>query len=238
MINFLKKLLLGKVTRIERTSNSFNPIQKRILNIRAIWNNDHQYDNGIEKIVRLFLSISQLCFPGVYIKYFANKKGSEYQDLAMDFYVLLKVAFPIYILIYHLQEYKMVIYFMVYLLLETVFYIPTLIFASDLFSRPRSYKRSMLLLFFNYIEIVVSFGVLYTLGENMNMPFLTWFDPIYFSIISSNSIGYGDYYPISTFGKVLVSIQAMFFLSFVVLFLNFFSTKVKSKGYFDNEEME
>jgi hypothetical protein len=27
----------------------------------------------------------------------------------------------------------------------------------------------------------------------------------------------------------------MFFLSFVVLFLNFFSSKVKSKGYFDHE---
>jgi hypothetical protein len=27
-------------------------------------------------------------------------------------------------------------------------------------------------------------------------------------------------------------------LSFVVLFLNFFSTKVKNKGYFDNEEIE
>jgi hypothetical protein len=95
----------------------------------------------------------------------------------------------------------------------------------------------MLLLFFNYIEIVVSFAVLYTLGDNMNKPFEHWFDSVYFSLISSNSIGYGDFYPVTTFGKVLVSIQAMFFLSFVVLFLNFFSTKVKSKGYFDDEEI-
>ena len=96
----------------------------------------------------------------------------------------------------------------------------------------------MLLLFFNYIEIVVAFGVLYTLGNNMNKPFEHWFDSIYFSLVSSNSIGFGDYYPITTFGKALVSIQAIFFLSFVILFLNFFSTKVKSKGYFDNEEVE
>jgi hypothetical protein len=39
------------------------PYSKRILNIKAIWNNDHQDDNGIEKIVRLFLSSSQLFFP-------------------------------------------------------------------------------------------------------------------------------------------------------------------------------
>ena len=224
----LKKLLVGKVSR--NYTPKYNPIQKRILNIRAIWNNDHQDDNGIEKIVRLFLSFSQLLFPGVYIKYFANKIKYEYQDLAMDVYVLAKVTFPFLILKNHWQEHPFLIWIMVYVLFETVLYIPTLIFASDLFSKPRSYKRSMLLLFFNYLEIVFAFGVLYTLGDNMNKPFDHWFDSIYFSIVSSNSIGFGDYYPITTYGKILVSIQSMFFLYFVVLFLNFFSKKVKTKG--------
>jgi len=236
MKEFLKKLLVGKVTNKDKPK--FNPIERRILNIRAIWNNDHQFDNGIEKIVRLFLSSSQLLFPGVYIKYFASKLGYVYQDLVLDLYVIAKVAFPLLILINEWQHIECVIWIMIYVLLETVLYIPTLIFASDLFNRPRSYKRSMLLLFFNYIEIVVSFGVLYTLGNNMNVPFEHWFDSIYFSVVSANSIGFGDYYPVTTYAKVLVSIQAMFFLTFVVLFLNFFSTKVKSKGYFDNEELE
>ena len=235
-MGFLKKLLIGKVS--EDFKPKYNPIERRILNIKSIWNNDHQDDNGIEKIVRLLLSSSQLLFPGLYIKYIANKIGHEYQDLALDFYVLAKFVFPIVILTNQWQYHHMVMGIMVYLLLETVLYIPTLIFASDLFNKPRSYKRSMLLLFFNYMEIVISFAVLYTHGDNMNKPFEHWFDPIYFSIVSSNSIGFGDYYPITTFGKVLVSLQAMFFLSFVVLFLNFFSNKVKNKGYFDNEEIE
>ncbi len=234
MNTILRKLLVGKVSRNYKPK--LNPIQKSILNIRAIWNNDHQDDNGIEKMVRLFLSGSQLLFPGIYIKYFACKKGYEYQDLALDFYVVGKVVFPLLTLINGWQSISYIVWILIYLLLETVLYIPTLIFASDLFSRPRSYKRSMLLLFFNYLEIVVSFGVLYTLGENMNKPFDHWFDPIYFSMVSSSSIGFGDYYPVTTFGKVLVSLQAMFFLSFVVLFLNFFSTKVKSKGYFGDAE--
>ncbi len=233
MKSFLKKLLVGKISKKEK--QRFNPIEKRILNIRSIWNNDHQDDNGIEKIFRLFLSISQLFFPGIYIKYLASKKGFEYQDLAMDAFVLIKVIFPVLILKYHWFDNPLIVWIMVYLLLETVLYIPTLIFASDMLSRPRSYKRSMLLLFFNYLEIVIAFGVLYSCGNHMNKPFTHWFDPIYFSIITSNSVGYGDYYPITTFAKVLVSIQAMFFLSFVVLFLNFFSAKVKSKGYFDSE---
>jgi hypothetical protein len=238
MKQFLKKLLLGKISKKDRVRFNLNPIQKRILNIRAIWNNDHQDDNGIEKVVRLFLSISQLLFPGVYIKYFAEKRGYGYQDLAMDIYVLAKVAFPLLILIYGWQEYNIIIWLMIYLLLETILYIPTLIFASDMLSRPRSYKRSMLLLFFNYIEIVITFGVLYSCGNHMNMPFKTWYDPIYFSMITSASIGYGDFVPVSAYAKFLVSVQALFFLSFVVLFLNFFSNKVKNKGYFDHESEE
>ena len=236
MRHFLRKLLLGKITKDDKSLLKINPIQKRILNIQSIWNNDHQEDNGIEKIFRLFLSISQLVFPGVYIKYIFSRKNYEYQDISMDFYIILKLVFPIYILKNNLQDQNILIYIMVYVLLETVLYIPTLIFASDMLSRPRSYKRSMLLLFLNYLEIVFAFAVLYTLGDNMNKPFTHWFDAIYFSIITANSVGYGDFYPITPFAKVLVSIQAMFFLSFVVLFLNFFSAKVKNKGYFDNED--
>lgn len=236
MIRILKKLLIGNGTKFETATQ--NPIQKSIHNIKAIWNNDHQDDNGIEKIIRLFLSSSQLLFPGIYIKFLANKKGPQYVDLSLDFYVLLKVLFPILILINHWQVFNFVIYGMVYVLLETILYIPTLIFASDTFSKPRSYRRSMLLLFFNYLEIVFAYAVLYTCGNHLNKPFHHWFDAIYFSIITSSSIGYGDYYPITTYGKFLVSTQALLFLFFVVLFLNFFSTKIKAKGYFDHGSKE
>jgi hypothetical protein len=235
-MGFLKKLLIGKVS--ENYKPKYNPIERRILNIRSIWNNDHQDDNGIEKIFRLFLSISQLFFPGIYVKTLASKINFAYKDLAMDCYILLKTFFPLLLLMNHWQEHKILIWLLVYLILETILYIPTLIFASDLFNRPRSYKRSMLLLFFNYLEVIMSFGVFYTLGNNTNIPFGHWSDALYFSLMTTNTIGYGDYYPITTYGKFLASVQAMFFLSFVILFLNFFSTKVKSKGYFDNENSD
>jgi len=236
MKKFFKTLFLGKITKAQKPR--FNPIQKRIQNIKSIWNNEHQDDNGIEKIVRLFLSSSQLLFPGVYIKYFASRNRYEYQDLAMDCYILAKVFFPIFILIYQWQWSPMIIWILIYLLLETILYIPTLIFASDLISRPRSYKRSMLLLFFNYLEIVVAYAVLYSYGNYLNKSFTHWFDAIYFSIITSSSVGYGDYFPVTPIGKFLVSTQSLLFLVFVVLFLNFFTTKIQSKGYFDHENFD
>lgn len=234
--SILAKLLIGNVSRLPQSK--YNPIQKRILNIKSIWNNDHQDDNGIEKIIRLLLSFSQMLFPGIYIKYLAWKKGNEYEDLALDLYVLIKVTFPLLLIVYDWHQFHFLIWILIYFLLETILYIPTLIFASDLFSRPRSYKRSMLLLFFNYLEIVLAYAVLYSCGNNLNKPFLHWSDAVYFSIITSSSIGYGDFYPVTTYGKFLVSTQALLFLFFVVLFLNFFSTQIKSKGYFDHENKE
>jgi len=126
--------------------------------------------------------------------------------------------------------------FMLYLLLETVLYIPTLIFASDLFSKPRSFKRSILLLFLNYVEIIFAFAVLYSCGNYLNKPFTNSFDAIYFSTITLSTIGYGEFYPVTLVGKILASSQAILFLFFAILFLNFFTTKIKGKGYFDQDD--
>jgi hypothetical protein len=94
----LFKLLLGNFTRIKEPIQSYSKE-----NSKAIWNNDHQDDNGIEKIVRLFLSSSQLFFPEFILSIYSLKKGAEYEDLAVDLYVILKVSFPL-ILMNHWQN--------------------------------------------------------------------------------------------------------------------------------------
>ena len=92
MKNFIKKLILGKASVGEQTTTGV--IDKRLRNIRSIWNNELHYDIGIEKLFRLFLAISQFIFPGIYIKQIFGKKGIAYQDVAVDFYVLLKSFSP------------------------------------------------------------------------------------------------------------------------------------------------
>jgi len=229
---FFRKLILGRPT-VDRKPTE-GAIQKRIRNIEAIFNNDHDDDIGLEKMLRLFLSISQLLFLGTYVKQLFYKKGIAKQELAVDMYVVVKVCFPIMILITNTQQNHFCYFLNLWFLFETMLYVPAQIFASDLYSRPRSYRRSMLLLFLNYFEIVLCFGVIYAQGQYLNSPFVGWFDPIYFSIMTSATVGYGDYYPVTTFGKFLVSAQSVLFLIFVVLFLNFYSNKVEHHGYFDH----
>jgi len=230
MKSFFKKLILGS----RPSKIPVSAIHGRIKNIKAIWNNQHDNDMGIEKIFRLFLAASPFFFPGMYIKEIVGKKGRTYQDLAVDINVLAKVAFPIIILANGWQHNPIVFGVLIWFMIETVLYVPTLIFASDSLSRPRSYRRSMLLLFFNYLEIIFDFSVIYAAGNFFNRPFHAWFDPIYFSFITSASIGYGDFYPVTAGGKLIVSCHSVVFLIFVVVFLNFFSSKMESTGYFDH----
>ncbi len=209
-------------------------LHKRIRNIRSIWFNEQDEDVGIEKLFRLFLGVSQFFFPGTYIKELFGRKGVAMRELSVDVFVLIKVLFPLWLAYSGWYRSHVLFLIMIWFLLETLLYVPTLIFASDYFNRPRSYRRSMLLLFFNYIEIAFSFGVIYSRGHFFNKAFTHWFDPVYFSFVTLSTVGYGEYYPVTPAGKALICIESTIFVTFVVLFLNFFSTKVEHKGYFDH----
>ncbi len=237
MKRLIKKLVLTENPKSLSSSNGI--ITKRIQNIRGIWNNEHHDDVGIEKLFRLVLATSQFIFPGLYVKHFFSKQGSDFQDLAMDFYILGKVVLPVTLLYFsNWIPYPISIYIIIWFLLETLLYIPTLIFASDFFSRPSSYRRSMLMLFFNYLEIAFAYAYIYSCGNYLNQAFEHWYDPIYFSMVILSTIGLGEYYPITGIGKLLVCSQSVIFLMFVVLFINFFSNKVESRGYFDHSNKD
>jgi hypothetical protein len=236
MKKVIKKLLLGDKDKGPQVATG--AITKRIQNIKVIWNNDHHDDIGIEKLFRLFLAASQFLFPGIYIKHFFGKKGNDIQDLAMDGYVLFKVFFPLSLLYFNWFHGPIAMAIVLCGVTETLLYVPTLIFASDFLTKPSSYRRSMLMLFLNYFEITFAFAYIYSRGNYLNIPFEHWYDPIYFSITTLGTIGYGEYHPVTGMGKFLVCTQSIIFLSFVVLFINFFSNKIQSKGgYFGGENM-
>ena len=230
---FLTKLILGRPVKDEV---SISPLSKVIKNIKAIWNNEHHDDIGIEKLARLGLAVSQLFFPGTYIKQIFGRNNVSYRELSVDVFVLFKIAFPLMLIKFNLYHNPILFALLIWFMFETVSYISTLIFASDIFSRPRSYRRSMLLLFINYIEIVLDFAVIYSAGNYLNKPFHHWFDSIYFSFTTSASVGFGDFIPVTPLGKFLVSMQSILFLVFVVMFINFFSGKVENKGYFGDKQ--
>jgi len=203
-----------------------------IRDLDDIWNNRKHHDVGFEKILRLFLVSIQIIFPGIHIRQYFGRRGAISRNVAIEFYVLFKTLLPLIFLFSGFYHHLTAVVISSYLLTETIFYVSSLIFVSDIFVRPRSYRRNMLMLFLNYMEISLSFAVVYAglnlLGDHFAGDHIySVIDYIYFSIVTSTTIGYGDMHPVTVLGKMAVCTQAIMVVAFIVLFLNFFGSKVE-----------
>ncbi|MCC6937618.1 MAG: two pore domain potassium channel family protein [Flavobacteriales bacterium] len=229
MRSTLNKLIVGRGQAKDTPRQS--TLHARWTNFTSIWHNTYEEDAGLEKAVRLFLSLSQFLFPGMYIKHLFWRRGPLYQDFATEVFVLAKTGFPLMVMYAGWEQHPLAYWLAVWFMVETLMYIPTLLFASDLFESPRSYRRSKLLLFLNYQEVVFTFALIHFAGRSFNIPFAHWTDAVYASFMITSTIGFGDYYPVTGMGKLLVSLQSIFYLSYIALFINFFN-QGGGRGYF------
>jgi hypothetical protein len=223
MVRHLKKLFFGKPEH--NTTIAKSVVDGQLENLRKIWENENHNDTGLERILRLFLLSIQFLFPGIYIREIFSKRGLTYKNLAIEFYVLFKFFFPLVILFTEKSHSPVLLFLTVYLLTETVTYLGSLVFTSDIQNQTRSANRTILLLFVNYLEISLQFGVLFAGFDALTPNATTPIDYIYFSFVTSASVGFGDIHPTTQLGKMMVCCQSFLFLIFVVLFFNYFSSK-------------
>ena len=223
-----RKLFYGNPDPEQLVRRETVPHFKRILNV---WNSSQYYDFGIERIFRLFLVISKVFFPGVYIDYLSRNSSYQHRKIIGEFYVIFKTIMPFVMLYYSLWHHHWLYIINIYLLIETFLYIFHKIFLPE-HNRDKTHNRSLILLFFNFIEVIASFGVIYAAGQYLNHPVDNWADALYFSFITGATIGYGDYHPVNESGKLLIMLQIVSTLSFLILFFNFFAPRVQ-----DSEEL-
>lgn len=157
-----------------------------------------------------------------HVKWCARSKKGRTQ--IVEIYVLLRfvtlailVTFPSYSFFYFI----IVLYF----LMEGFNYRLSVIFV-DSYSKEfslRSRNRSLIILIINYIEMIVAFAALYlntksisTSCQNGDLLEST-IDSLYFSMVTITTLGYGDYAPCDTCGKLLVFFETLGGIIFVVL---------------------
>ncbi len=221
----LNKLILGKPN-----SKSRAPVQNSLLEhlqkIKLVWHGELYEDFGIERVFRLFLISAKLLFPGIYLQWLFGKGEYLATKLTGEFYVYLKTLLPLFILIYGGNTIPVFQVLNVYMLAETLIYIFNKIYVSE-HEEETAHKRSILLLFFNYVEVILAFAVIYSGGNYLNITLNHYIDAIYFSTVSGATIGYGDIYPVTNAGKLIVICQTFTSLSFIVLFFNYFGSKIR-----------
>lgn len=63
-----------------------------------------------------------------------------------------------------------------------------MVFASDSLPTPRSYRRSKLLIFINYLEVVFGFVQLHMVGQYFNKPLTPWTAPVHFRFMITSTL--------------------------------------------------
>lgn len=223
---FIKKLFLSQ------WSTDFRYVKPAIKNqndhVKQVWNDEKENTFGIERLFKLFLVLSSYIFPGLYIRHISGKFGLLARKICSEVYVIIKLITPILIFNFNLESSPFAILFISYLLLETLLYLLSIIFLSDIYSPPISKKRSFLMLVINYIEVCLGFAVLYkATGGVSNL--VSNFDAIYFSFITATTIGYGHMAPIGHDAKALVILHAMYNFIFIGLILSNFAFNITYK---------
>lgn len=237
---FIKTLFLGQ----EQTRPTKKPkpaIRNQCSNLKKIWTNKQYNDFGIERLIRLTLALLLFIFPGLYIRDLSGRFGLLSRKISVEIYVLLKLLLPIFFFKLHLTNNIFVAIISGYLAIETVIYLASLIFLSNEFTNPISYKRSLTTLFINYVEICLDYAVIYsycnfTVPDFFKEKLISGVQAIYFSFATSATVGYGDIVPQSQFGQYLVISQIILFLIFIALFLNSFISKIQETTYYNSKQ--
>ena len=234
---FLLTLFLGQ--NHSRPKNKLRPaLKNQWLNVKRIWNNEHNNDFGLERIIRLFLALSLFIFPGIYVRDFFGRFGLLGRKLGVEFYVITKLILPIIFFKLDLTNNLFITIISAIMIIETVIYLTTLIFLSNEFAKPISYRRSLTSVFINYIQICLDYAVIYSYCNSsipnfFNNKLTTDIQEIYFSFVTSATVGYGDIFVKNSLGQFLVITQIILFLFFAGLFITFFASKVNDPTYYN-----
>lgn len=229
---FLRILIFGQ-DHARPPRQPYNEIQAQWRNVLIIWYNKTYRDFGLERITRLLLATLQFAFPGLYWKHYFSRHGYLAKKISVEAYVLLKLLIPLVFIYYRVFEYgAWVPLFAAYMTLETLVYLSSLIYFTHDHAVPASYRRSLTTLFINYFQIAMDYALIYGYcnihyPHFFNQDNLSRLDLLYFSIVTSATVGYGDIVPLSPLAQALVISQIVMFFLFAALFFNFFGSRLR-----------
>lgn len=211
-------------------SHPRNPYKVQAENIRKLWRHEDPVSQifGIEWLWMMILAVVVFMLPITAIRWIAGLLGLKNRKVAIEAYAIVKPIFLICLLSFcPLSKFSIIA--ACFSLFDLYSYLLGLLFLRYLYKAPVSYGRSIILLGINYVESTVSFSLLYlSLGGVLKngATLSSAVDAVYFSVITSATVGYGDIAPGENLAKIVVMAQVCTSFVFVTTVLSSFMTNL------------
>jgi voltage-gated potassium channel len=198
---------------------------EQIKHLKKVWN---EKNYGLERLVRLFLCLAQFFYPILLIRDIFGRFGGTARRLAVETYAIFKFVFPLAVIWSGWYRQPFVVFLIVYFLSETLVHIFNLIFLSDIHFASVSYPRALLLILLHYAEVIADFAVFYLAYDFLSQP-MDAVSALYFSVVSTTTVGFGDITAKNSAGQLVVSAQLLICVVFIIVFINYFSQRNTQK---------
>ncbi|HVE13902.1 MAG TPA: potassium channel family protein, partial [Elusimicrobiota bacterium] len=201
--------------------------RKQLEDIRLLWNQrgagKHVF--GIERFVLIFISALLMCMPTMFIRWHFGINGLLPRKRAIEVYAISKVLILFFLLSTGQSNAWYSLVASIIFLVDLFLFLTGLTLLKEFWTKPASHTRTLILLGLNFIEFSLGFAVLYAHYNCLNsagQPLAGWSGYIYFSIVTSATVGYGDVVPAPGIGRLLASIQILLALGFMATTVAYF----------------
>ncbi len=242
-MSFFTKLLMG-TNRPESKPRSV--YVKELIALRNIWNNKNYNDFGLERILRLTLHLLSFIMPGTLIRQFSGRKHLLYRKIVTEVYSVLKIVWLLLAFKLDLTTSTIALVISIILSFDTIIFLFSKIFLNDIHQQPISFKRTLMMTLINITEVMLCYAFIYSYIDDTNsvpghLVFSTGhqlsdLQTIYFSFITSATIGYGDIAPEDPMVMKLVVSQIMLSLFFLVIVITTITNRLHDDTFYNKQK--
>jgi hypothetical protein len=200
----------------------------------------------VERILRLLLQLLSFVMPGTLIRHLAGDKELLYRKIFIEIYSIAKLAWFFLLFKLDLTTATWALVVSVIITFDTIHFLISRIFLNDVHQQPISFKRTLLMTLLNFAEVAFCFAFVYSYIDDTNTDpariifstgqQLTDLQTIYFSFVTSATIGYGDIAPKDPVLMRLVILQITLSLFFVVIVISTITNKLGDDTFYNKRK--